>query len=119
MAARPIVHVEFSTADPKVSGKFFAEMFGWKLTHSEEMNYTMFDTENGLGGGFPATDENSKPGDVLVYIDSKDIDADLARITAAGGQVLVPKMEIPNTGWFAIFADPVGTRAALYTGMQQ
>jgi len=39
--------------------------------------------------------------------------------TAAGGQVLVPKMEIPNTGWFAIFADPVGTRAALYTGMQQ
>jgi hypothetical protein len=60
-----------------------------------------------------------KPGDVMVYIDSPDIEADLKKIEAAGGKLKVPKTEIPGQGWFAFFEDPTGNIVALYTANMQ
>ncbi|MFH2104273.1 MAG: VOC family protein [Chloroflexota bacterium] len=51
----------------------------------------------------------------MIYIDSDDIEADLERVTPLGGQVIQPKTEIPNTGWFGVFKDPTGNTIALYT----
>jgi len=34
-----------------------------------------------------------------------------------GGKIVLPKSEIPNTGWFGIFEDPTGNQIALYTSM--
>jgi len=47
---------------------------------------------------------------------AEDIDAKSQEIEAHGGKCLVPKSEIPNTGWFAIFTDPTGNTMALYKG---
>ena len=44
----------------------------------------------------------------------REINDDLPKISAAGGNVLMPKTEIPQTGWFAIFSDPTGMVNALY-----
>jgi predicted enzyme related to lactoylglutathione lyase len=124
--ANPIVHVEIPAKNPKESSEFYAHVFGWKPNVAEEFNYYMFQAEGGPGGGFTqvSDDPNSpggvvKPGDVLIYLGTDDIEASLAEIEAHGGKTLVPKMEIPNTGWFAIFADPAGNRIALYKDMSQ
>ncbi|MEP0803871.1 MAG: VOC family protein [Chloroflexota bacterium] len=117
MSKRNVVHVEIPAADVAAAGRFYQELFGWKIQHVPEMNYTMWEDGSGSGGGFTQVSAESPAGQVLVYIDSDDIEADLKKVEQLGGKVLHPKMEIPGTGWFGIFQDPTGNVLALYTSM--
>ena len=117
MSKRNVVHVEIPSVDVEAAGRFYQELFGWKLQHVPEMNYTMWEDGSGSGGGFPQVSDDTPAGRVLVYIDSDDIEADLKKVEQLGGRVLQPKMEIPQTGWFGIFQDPTGNVLALYTSM--
>ena len=123
MPGHSIVHVELPANDLEAAGTFYADLFGWKIQPQPEFNYMTFDAEPGPGGGFVKIGDEasygpvSKPGDVLVYVSSDDIDATLARAEALGGKTLLPKTEIPNTGWFGVFTDPTGNRVGLYTTM--
>jgi predicted enzyme related to lactoylglutathione lyase len=117
MSKRNVVHVEIPAAKPKAAGKFYADLFGWKVQDMPEMNYTMWEAEDHTGGGFPEVSEINPAGQVLVYIDSDDIDADLKKVVKLGGKALHQKTEIPGMGWFGIFQDPTGNVLALYTGM--
>ena len=118
MASHPIVHIDISAKDPAAASKFYAELFGWKIDVAPQFNYHMFSGDGGPGGGFVEADgKDYKAGDIIPYIDTEDIDAMLKKIEALGGRTLTPKMEIPNTGWFAFFADPTGNRLGLYTSM--
>lgn len=117
MSKHPIVHIEFSTKDAKESAKFYSQVFGWQIEEYPEMNYTMFATGGEPGGGFSPVGDQVNAGDVFVYIGTDDIDATLAKIEASGGKTVIPKSEIPNTGWFAFFTDPTGNMVALYTSM--
>ena len=118
MSKRNIVHVEIPAANVEGAGKFYEALFGWKIHHDPEMKYTMW--EAGAGdeyGGFPEVSDENPAGQVLVYIDSDDIEADLKKVEKLGGKVLHPKAEIPGTGWFGVFKDPTGNVLALYTSM--
>ena len=117
MSKRNIVHVEIPAANVGSAAKFYQDLFGWKLQHVPDMNYTMWEAADGSGGGFPEVSAENPVGQVLVYIDSDDIDADLKKVEQLGGKVLEPKREIPNMGWFGIFKDPTGNVLALYTSM--
>ncbi len=117
MSKRNVVHVEIPASNVEAAGSFYHELFGWKLQHVPEMNYTMWEAADGTGGGFPEVSEDNPAGRVLVYIDSDDIEADLNKVVRLGGKVLHEKMEIPQTGWFGVFQDPAGNVLALYTSM--
>ena len=119
MASHPIVHVEFASSDPGAAGQFFANLFGWQIQTDPTFDYYMFQAEGGPGGGFVKADgEQYHVGEALVYVNSDDIEATLRQAEALGATVVTPKMEIPGTGWFAIFTEPGGARVALYTPMQ-
>jgi hypothetical protein len=120
MSAQPIVHIEIVSRDPRASGDFYKEVFGWKIEVDEKFDYVQFSADPGTGGAFPAADEQQgmKPGDVILYIGVEDIEATLARIEACGGKTLLPRTEIPGIGWFAIFNDPTGNRLALYKSIR-
>ncbi len=122
MASHPVVHIDIPAKDPKGASQFYADVFGWNIIHAPEFDYHMFQAEGGPGGGFVNTDGQNgsdyKVGEVLIYINTDDIDASLANVVKHGGKVLLPKTEIPQTGWFAFFADPTGNRLGLYTAMQ-
>ncbi len=117
MSKRNVVHVEIPAANVEAAGKFYADLFGWKLQPMPEMKYTMWEAADGTGGGFPEVSDESPAGQVLVYIASEDIDADLKNVKKLGGKVLREKTEIPGMGWFAIFQDPTGNVLAVYTSM--
>ena len=119
MVKRNIVHIEIPAADLKSAGKFYQDLFGWQIEHIPEMNYTTWAAGNqaGEGGGFNPLGEGVKPGDVMIYINSEDIDADLKKAVSLGAKVVQEKMEIPKIGWFGIFEDPTGNHIALYTSM--
>jgi predicted enzyme related to lactoylglutathione lyase len=117
MSKRNVVHVEIPAANVEGAGKFYESLFGWKLQHMPEMNYTMWEDSSGSGGGFPQVSEENPAGQVLVYIDSDDIEADLKNVEKLGGKILRPKTEIPQMGWFGVFQDPTGNVLAVYTSM--
>ena len=117
MSKRNIVHVEIPATNVEAAGRFYQELFGWKLQHMAEMNYTMWEDGTGAGGGFPQVSDESPAGQVLIYIDSDDIEADLKKAEKLGGKVVHAKAEIPGTGWFGIFQDPTGNVIGLYTSM--
>lgn len=115
MSKRNVVHVEIPAADVPMASKFYHDLLGWKMQHAAEFDYTMWEDGSGYGGGFNKVDDHNPVGQVLVYIDSDDIDADLKRVEELGGSVVTPKTEIPGTGWFGVFKDPTGNVLALYT----
>jgi hypothetical protein len=117
MSKRNVVHIEIPAANVEAAGKFYQDLFGWKMEHAAEFDYTMWSDGSGYGGGFNKVSEHYPVGQVLVYIDSDDIDADLRQVENLGGTVVAPKTEIPGTGWFGIFQDPTGNKIALYTSM--
>lgn len=119
MSKRNIVHVEIPAANVEGAGKFYQELFGWKIQPMPEMNYTVWESEGGEAGGFPEVSEDSPAGQVTVYIHSDDIEADLKKAEQLGGKVLHEKAEIPGTGWFGIFQDPTGNVLAVYTSMDE
>jgi len=118
MSKRNIVHVEIPSANVESAARFYQDLFGWKIQPVPEMNYTMWEAGNGDEyGGFPLVSDDNPAGQVLIYIDSDDIDADLKNVQKLGGKVLTQKTEIPGMGWFGVFIDPTGNVLGLYTSM--
>ena len=118
MSKRNVVHVEIPAADVPSAAKFYESLFGWKMQHDDQFDYTMWQDGNGSGGGFNKASDEHPAGQVLVYIASDNIEADLQQVEKLGGSVVTPKTEIPGTGWFALFKDPTGNTLALYTSMR-
>jgi predicted enzyme related to lactoylglutathione lyase len=115
MSKRNVVHVEIPAQDVPAASKFYENLFGWKMEHAAEFDYTMWEDGSGYGGGFNKVSEETPAGQVIVYIHSDDIEADLSKVEELGGTVVTPKTEIPGTGWFGQFKDPTGNLLALYT----
>ena len=117
MSSHPIVHIELAANNSESAGKFYADAFGWKIEAVPQFNYATFEAKPGPGGGFVSVGGPSqfKPGDVLIYIGTDDIDASLAQVNKLGGKTITPKSEIPGVGWYAIFSDPTGNKIGLYT----
>lgn len=65
----------------------------------------------------PTENDDTNPGDILIYIQTEDIETSLSEIEAAGGKTLLLKSEIPGIGWYALFADLTGNRVGLYKSM--
>lgn len=119
MVRRNIVHIEIPTANFEQSGKFYEELFGWKITPVPEMNYALWEPTEGPGGGFSPLGPETKVGEVLIHVQSDDIEADLKRARALGGSILREKTEIPGIGWWGVFKDPTGNAIAVYTPLNQ
>ncbi len=116
MAGHPIAHVDIPGEAPERLSSFYSQLFGWEVHPLPEMRYIRFQSPNGVTGGFVELGGrlDHQKRELLVYIGSDDIDADLATAERLGGKVLVPRTEIPNTGAFAIIEDPAGNRIGLF-----
>jgi predicted enzyme related to lactoylglutathione lyase len=70
----------------------------------------------GVGGSI-VFDPNVKPAEhgTVVYLNAgNDIDAMLARVEAAGGQIILGKTPIPPQGYMAFIRDTEGNRVGLH-----
>ena len=117
MTKRNIVHIEIPTHNGKESGEFYENLFGWHIDHNEEFDYTMWDPHEGPGGGFSPLGEHVKPGDVIIFVNSEDIEADLKKAVSLGASIVTEKSEIPGIGWWGTFKDPTGNMISLYTSL--
>jgi predicted enzyme related to lactoylglutathione lyase len=104
-----VVHFEINASDPERASQFYESVFGWRSQKWEgPFDYWMIvtgpDSETGINGGMNKKDT---PG-VVNTIGVESIDDSLAKITASGGKIAAPKMEIPGVGWLAYCIDTEG-----------
>lgn len=102
---------ELATSDTAKAKEFYTNLFGWKTKESNipEMEYTEWvNGEQPIGGMMPLQGPPGVPPHWLTYFTVEDADASVAQATALGAQVYVPPTDIPNTGRFAVLADPQG-----------
>lgn len=107
-----IVHVEFPAKDADRGEKFWESLAGWTIegTGMEGIDYRMFQ-EDGWGGAVhPQMEGEQGP---VIYLDSEDIDADLAKVRELGGDAQ-DKEPIPDIGWFARCKDTEGNPFSLF-----
>ena len=109
-------HVEIPSKDLEKAKAFYEGVFGWKVYSPEGFEgYYLYETGDGIGGGFSTQlDINSQAG-ILPHILVEDIPATLESIGNHGGETLIPRTEIPNVGYFAVFKDAEGNQMALYS----
>ena len=81
---KKIVHVEFPAKDADRAESFWEGFAGWSIEDSgmHGMDYRMFQDEG--WGGAVYTQQEGEQGPI-VYFDSDDIDADLAKVRELGG----------------------------------
>lgn len=112
--AHKIVHVEFSAKDHAEAAKWYSDLFGWQTQAWPEMNYTTFLPEEGaLGGGFNPIGNGMPAGSVVAYIETDDIQGDIARIEQRGGEILMAPSPVPTVGIIAVFRDPSSNMVGL------
>lgn len=107
--------VDLMTPDVEVSRTFYSDLFGWTSTDMPTpmgVDYTQFYKDGQLVAGMgPMPSEMSAAGAPPVwssYVIVEDLDATLAKVAAAGGQVVMPAMDIMSEGRMAMAADPSG-----------
>jgi len=99
----PIDYVELPGGDVEATTGFYAAAFGWTFT-AYGPDYTGIEGA-GLDGGFDRNTPRGTPP--LVILRSADLEATLARVEAAGGEILAPTFSFPGGRRFH-FRDPAG-----------
>lgn len=124
-----VTHFEIHATDVEQMKKFYTEVFGWEMQQmgAEYGNYVLVMTgpgpdemakgvkmENvGINGGMMMRNAPKPPAGVgpnafvcIVAVDNLDTYYEKAK--AAGGTIHMDKMDVPNVGKLAYFADPDG-----------
>jgi len=116
---------ELYPGDVAGAKSFYQATFGW-VTEDMPMGdftYTVIKPatggeESSQGGFMPLTPEMAAGGGTTcwrVYFEVADCDATVGMATQQGGSVLVPAMDIPGVGRFAMLVDPAGAVFAVIT----
>lgn len=106
-----VIHFEVPTNDSAASVKFYENVLGWKITRWEgPMEYFLVDTgdpsQPGINGGLGGA-ANELKGTVNT-VGVEDIDAVLKKVAEYGGQIVMPRDEIPGVGLLAYVREPGG-----------
>jgi predicted enzyme related to lactoylglutathione lyase len=105
MEKNSLCHFEWSSTDLARTGAFLEGLFGWKIEPWSE-EYLVFRTPEGPNGGVMKVDEVVPGRSPYLYIQVDEIGPYLAKVEALGGEVDVPRTEIPKVGWYAHVLDP-------------
>jgi uncharacterized protein len=117
--------VDIGVSDMEAAKAFYSALFGWEYTGGDpEFGGYLSVTRNGrmVGGMGPQLDPDD-PQRWTTYFAADDAAATAARITEAGGRVVVEPMQVGPMGTMVIALDPQGNpfglwQSGLNTGVQ-
>ena len=112
-----VIHFELNVSDPERSQAFFSDVFGWKVSRWEGgpdywLATTGAEEDAGIDGAIMRSRDDTPR--TVNTIEVASVDEAAAKVTAAGGQVVVPKQVIPGVGWVAYCTDPSGLMFGIY-----
>ncbi len=106
-----VVHFEIPMDDADRAVAFYRNVFGWEISKWDgDMPYWLVKTgeasEPGIDGGLTM---RQQPGQATVNVVAVDsVDDTTAKVEAAGGGIVAPKMRIPGVGHVAYCRDTEG-----------
>lgn len=117
------VWFDLMTTDMEGAKAFYGEVIGWKTQQWPDADpkqpYTMWAAGSTPIGGVMPLDENARkmgiPPHWTAYTTVQNVDAAVDKAKQLGGSVLMPPMDIPKVGRFAVLADPQGASFAVFT----
>jgi hypothetical protein len=119
MVDHTIVHFEIPADDIQKVKNFYGKLFGWKIEKTPgPVDYWSIETvpvdkkgepiRPGVNGGMmKKQNPQHKP---FNYILVESVSEYSKKIEVLGGKVIVPKMEVPGVGWWALALDPEGNQ---------
>jgi hypothetical protein len=118
-----IIWHDLLTDKPAESQRFYEELFGWKFERIgpnfgaiASANYTLIRHNGQLIGGMideARLDTTEEISQWIALMSTADIDAAVAKLEQAGGQVFTPPTDLADRGRIAVVADPQGAVFAL------
>ena len=104
-----LAHWELVSTDTAATKNFHEEIFGWTFEHEETQDHWMFQAPGGINGGLrnPMNEAGEGPNHSN-HVMVNSIEETLEKASAAGAQVVQPKMEVGAFGHMAAFIGPGG-----------
>lgn len=105
-----VIHFDLMSEQPDKLAEFCTKAFGWTVKKWEgPMEYWLAGTGDRSKPGIDGGIGRGKPvNQVVITLDSADLDGDVARAVAAGAEVAQPRGPIPGVGWYAGVRAPDG-----------
>ncbi len=127
-----VVHFEIPADDFDRAKKFYGEVFGWQIADypmPDGSKYagartvtvdeaTHLPTEQGAinGGIMPRTKDVTAP---VLAMNVSSVDEYVAKIVAAGGKLVKPKVELGGMGYYAYVTDSEGNVIGLWQDIKK
>lgn len=111
------IWIDLATSDLDRAQQFYGAVFGWTFESAgpEYGGYvTAFRDGHPVAGLMVNDPQWNAPDAWTVYLHTADIEATVAKATAAGGTSCVAPMEIPAKGWMGMLTDPTGAFLGLW-----
>lgn len=116
---------DLATPDPAASQEFYGALFGWEFDEQpagDRGSYTMCTKGGKSAAGMmqlsPEMAAGGMPPVWSSYITTDDLDATVAKVGPAGGQVMQPPMDVMDAGRMAVIGDATGAVACLWEKKQ-
>lgn len=112
---------EIPVTDMVRAKTFYSTVFGKELVNMNmpEMEMASFpwfnDAENAPGSLVKSKGYEPTATGTVVYFYSEDVNVELAKAIKSGGKVIVPKTDIGEYGFIALFIDTEGNRVGLHS----
>jgi uncharacterized protein len=108
--------VDLGSPDLAKSRAFYSGLLGWETPEgpAEAGGYTVCLLRGKTVAGLGPKMNADMPTVWLTYVNVDDADATVAKVSANGGTVFMPPMDVMDVGRMAIFADPVGAVIGLW-----
>jgi uncharacterized protein len=120
MKSRAITHIDIPTADRAAAARFYAQLLGWEVGSTDAaVEYTHFKAPNVTGGfpnlaaGFRPVTQTLRAGEVMLYVQSDNLQEDISDAVKLGGTVALTPTKIPGACWIAIVRAPDGAPLAM------
>jgi uncharacterized protein len=111
----PVIHFEVVGADGAALQGFYRDLFGWKISTDNPMNYGIVDNGGeGINGG---VGQSPNGPHVTWYVQVDDIDKALEKAESLGGKTVMPKENVSDMVTLGLFKDPEGNLVGLVEGM--
>ena len=117
----PVIWFEIPTQNIARAQEFYESVFSIKLQAPTESNGYMatfpgaHEHAGAMGALVTSKTTTSTQQGTVVYLVCSDMNEALQRVEENGGQVLVPRTDIGENGYFAHFCDTEGNRVGLYS----
>ena len=113
--ANELCHFEFMVSDTEKAKEFYTKVFDWKISASDmSPDYLMISTGKEPDGGLMKKPDQAPGYAISVYFAVDSIDETVKKAEGAGGKAAMPKTEIPDIGWWAMFFDPDGIPVMIF-----